>query len=131
MKIDHLALWCDDIELMRKFYTTYFGGVSNECYHNPSKNYYSYFITLAEDGCRIELMSRPDITDEPTRRGFTKGIAHFDIEVGDRSMVDRLTEQLRVDGYTIASEPRTTGDGYYEAAIVDPEGNYVEISASY
>ena len=28
----------------------------------------------------------------------------------------------------ILSLPRTTGDGYYECAIADPEGNYVEIT---
>ncbi len=29
----------------------------------------------------------------------------------------------------IFSEPRTTGDGYYESVVLDPEGNYLEISA--
>jgi lactoylglutathione lyase len=29
---------------------------------------------------------------------------------------------------TIASGPRTTGDGYYEAVIVDPEGNHIELA---
>ncbi|MDL2245254.1 VOC family protein [Parabacteroides sp. OttesenSCG-928-J18] len=28
---------------------------------------------------------------------------------------------------TIASEPRTSGDGYYESAVLDPEGNYIEL----
>lgn len=40
-----------------------------------------------------------------------------------------LTEQLRTDGYTIASEPRHTGDGYFESAVLYPEGNYIEMSA--
>ena len=35
----------------------------------------------------------------------------------------------RNDGYVIASEPRITGDGYYESAILDPEGNIVELLA--
>lgn len=74
-------------------------------------------------------MNRPDIVGEPVKRGFMKGIAHFDIEVGNEEMVDSLTERLRMDGYNIASEPRKTGDGYYEAGVLDPEGNYIEISA--
>ena len=37
-------------------------------------------------------------------------------------------EQLRNDGYTVLSEPRITGDGCYESAIADPEGNRVEIT---
>lgn len=130
MRIDHIAIWCDDIEEMRKFYTTYFACTSGAAYHNTAKNYTSYFLSFDQTQCRIELMNRPDIADEPSKRGFTKGIAHFDIEVGDESAVDQLTERLRADGYTIASETRRTGDGYYEAGIVDPEGNYVEISAA-
>jgi hypothetical protein len=45
--------------------------------------------------------------------------------------VDNLTERFRRDGCTIASEPRTTGDGYYESAVSDPEGNYIELLAQY
>ena len=130
MKIDHFAIWCDDIEVMRYFYTTYFDCVSNERYHNPTKKYSSYFLSFPGSDSRIELMNRPDIIEVPTKRGFVKGVAHFDIEVGDEQKVDSLTERLRADGYTIASEPRRTGDGYYEAGVLDPEGNYVEISAT-
>lgn len=130
MRIHHLAIWCDDIELMRTFYTNYFDCKSNPLYHNPTKKYTSYFLSFTDGDCQIELMNRPDITEEPTKRGFMKGMAHFDIEVGDENTVNALTEQLRADGYTIASEPRKTGDGYYEAGILDPEGNYVELSAA-
>jgi len=74
-------------------------------------------------------MNRPDIVDEPSKRGFSKGIAHFAISIGGTEAVDLLTERFRNDGFTIASEPRTTGDGYYESVVLDPEGNYLEISA--
>lgn len=129
MKIDHLAIWCDNIEIMNSFYTKYFECESNTKYYNHTKEFTSYFLSFDDGDCRIELMNRPDILSESIKRGFTKGIAHFDIEVNDEEMVKSLTEKLRADGYTIASEPRRTGDGYYEVAILDPEGNYVEISA--
>ena len=35
-----------------------------------------------------------------------------------------------MDGYTIAGETRTSGDGYYEGVIRDPDGNIVEIVAN-
>jgi len=129
MKIDHIAIWCDDLEKMRTFYETYFGCTSNCLYHNPKKGYKSYFLTFGKGGARIELMTRTDIADEPQRRGFVKGIAHFDIIAGTEADVDALCKRLEDDGYTIASELRHTGDGYYEFAVLDPEGNYVEISA--
>lgn len=129
MKIEHIALWCTDIERMRTFYCTHFGATSNDLYVN-ARGFHSYFLTFPQGGCRIELMQRADIDASPTRRGFELGLAHFDIEVGDRQTVLQLTEHLRSKGHPIASEPRTTGDGYFEAAILDPEGNYVEISAT-
>lgn len=58
-----------------------------------------------------------------------KGVAHFDITVGDEQEVDRMVYLLRENGYTIFSDPRKTGDGYYEAGILDPEGNLVDLSA--
>lgn len=129
MKIDHLAIWCDDLEIVRAFYMKYFGCTSNEMYFNPIKQFKSYFLSFPDGGSQIELMSRPIITEEPSSRGFIKGIAHFDIEIGTERDVDALVDLLRKDGYTIASDTRRTGDGCYEAAIIDPEGNYVELSA--
>lgn len=73
-------------------------------------------------------MHIPDMQN-PASRGNLKGLAHFAVAVGNTQTVNTLTERLRADGYTILSEPRTTGDGYYESAVADPEGNYVEIIA--
>ena len=41
--------------------------------------------------------------------------------------VNELVEVLRADGYCVVGEPRITGDGYYEAVILDNEGNRIEI----
>ncbi len=127
MKIEHLAIWADDIDLLRQFYVEYFGAVSGEKYVNPVKNFSSYFLSFDEGGTRIELMSIPGRPHDPVRRGYMKGLAHCAFSVGSRAAVNALTERLRGDGYTIAGEPRTTGDGYYESVVLDPEGNYVEI----
>lgn len=126
MKIEHLAIWADDIELLRQFYMEYFDMTCGEKYFNPKRNFTSYFLSFGEDTTRIELMHIPN-TDSPTSRGNLKGLAHFAISVGGKDAVDILTEKLRRDGYTIVGEPRTSGDGYYESVIWDPEGNYVEI----
>jgi len=128
MKIEHLAIWVDDIEAMRQFYITYFDVVSGEKYVNAGKGFTSYFLSFGEDKTRIELMNRPDIQEVSGTRGFAKGVCHFAICVGGKDVVNALTERLRKDGYTIAGEPRTTGDGYYESVVLDPEGNYVEIT---
>lgn len=127
MRIEHIAVWVDDLEVMREFYLTYFDAVSNDKYVNAKKGYSSYFITFSGGGARIELMHRTDISEVPAKRGLTKGLAHLAISLGSKDGVDMLTERLRTDGYVIAGEPRTSGDGYYESVVLDPEGNYIEL----
>jgi lactoylglutathione lyase len=129
MKIEHLAIWVDDLELMKSFYLKYFDCTAGELYHNPVKSFYSYFLFFGREKTRIELMTKPGIFKPEGRRGFAKGIAHFAISVGGKDKVNDLTERLRADQFIIEGEPRTTGDGYYESVVLDPEGNYLEITA--
>ena len=127
MKIDHIALWAEDIEMLRKFYMRYFNMQSNDKYVNTKKNFSSYFLSFEDGGARIEIMNIPG-KDVPASRGDLKGLAHFSISVGSRENVDNMATRFKAAGITILSNPRTTGDGYYECAIADPEGNYVEIT---
>lgn len=124
MKIDHIAIWAEDIELLRKFYMQYFNMNCNDMYVNPNKSFSSYFLSLDEGGARIEIMNIPG-KESPASRGDLKGLAHFSISVGSKDTVDDMSKRFKEDGFTILSQPRTTGDGYYECAIADPEGNYV------
>ncbi len=55
-------------------------------------------------------------------------MAHVAISVGSREAVDRLTADMLSAGVTVTGGPRLTGDGYYEATILDSEGNLVEIT---
>lgn len=128
MRIEHLAIWAGDIELLRAFYAEYFNMKCGNKYTNPSKGFTSYFLSFGEDKTRIELMHIPGIQGPASKEGL-KGLAHFAIAVGNQETVNMLTERLRADGYVILSEPRTTGDGCYESAVADPEGNRVEITA--
>ncbi|HBX20994.1 MAG TPA: glyoxalase/bleomycin resistance/extradiol dioxygenase family protein [Porphyromonadaceae bacterium] len=127
MKIEHIAIWVEDIELLRLFYMKYFRVTCNNKYVNRKRDYTSYFLSFGEGKSRMELMNIPNMI-EPISRGQMKGLAHFAISVGSKDVVNSLTETIRKDGYTIAGEPRTSGDGYYESVILDPEGNFVEIT---
>jgi lactoylglutathione lyase len=128
MRIDHIAIWTEDLEGLKTFYMKYFGAVAGEKYHNTRKNFESYFLTFGS-GCRLELMQMPGIPANvnDAEKQFM-GIIHFAIDVGSREAVNQLTEKLRNDGYRIVGEPRTTGDGYYESVILDPEGNRIEVT---
>ncbi len=128
IKLDHLALWTHQIETLRAFYETYFGGVSSAKYSNPAKKYESYFVRFGE-GARLEIMQRVDIAGRQTPPGSEQvGISHLAFDIGSREEVNTLTEQVHRAGYVIAGQPRQTGDGYYESVVLDPDGNRVEIT---
>lgn len=126
MQLTHIAIWTNELERSREFYVTYFGGKSNEKYVNPKKGFASYFITF-EGGASLEIMQRVDVTEE--REGLFIGLAHFAFSVGSKENVNNMIELFRKDGYTVLGEPRTTGDGFYEGSVADPDGNIVEIIA--
>ena len=126
MKIEHIALYVNDLEAARDFFITYLGGKSNDGYHNPKTDFRSYFITF-DDGARLELMTKPGMMDQEKPLNRT-GFVHVAFSVGSKERVDELTEELRTAGYEVVSGPRTTGDGYYESCIVAFEDNLIEIT---
>ena len=125
MKIHHLAIWVNDLEKIKAFYTKYYGAKAGEMYVNPVQNFKSYFLEF-EEGCKLEIMNKPSLTNASV--GDITGYTHLAISAGSKQEVDRITEPLRKDGYQIAGEPRTTGDGFYESVVLDPEGNRIEIT---
>ena len=185
MKIEHVAIWANDIDKVCEFYRKYFGGVVQPLYHNPAKQFTSRFVTF-ESGARLEVMHRPGCVSRETlanrgcdekfifrhirgaaswlRRSPTQprfpsknelahfyletegcrpmakpeaqqseiaehlGFAHLSFSVGSKEEVDRLTQKMSDDGISIVGDPRTTGDGYYESVVLDPEGNRIEIT---
>lgn len=127
MKIEHLAIWVKDLEKMKAFYLEFFDLTCNEKYVNPKKGFSSYFLSF-ESGARIELMHKASISGKFNSGEELFGLAHFAISVGSKQRVDDLTERIRINGYPVVGEPRTTGDGYYESVISDPEGNLIEIT---
>lgn len=129
IKIEHVAIWVKDIEKMREFYCHYFGGMANQKYINEQKGFSSYFISFAT-GARLEIMHSIHLDNQPITNGEAHlGLIHLAISVGSNAMVDQLTAQLKNDGYKVLSGPRTTGDGYYESCVLDPENNQIEITA--
>jgi lactoylglutathione lyase len=126
MSIGHIAIWAKDLEKLRVFYTSYFNGNSGKMYENKEKHFRSYFIYF-EKGCGLELMNRSNISEGADKGDFF-GFAHIAFSVGSKEAVDTLTERMQKDGYKIISYPRTTGDGYYESVVNDPERNTVEIT---
>lgn len=126
MKIDHIALYVNDLEGTKAFFETYFQAVANEGYHNPKTDFRSYFLTFS-DGSRLEIMTKPELSDSGNLLDRF-GYAHIAVSVGSREAVDELTTQLNTGGFPTLSGPRITGDGYYESSVLGFEGNIIEIT---
>ncbi|MGT2929531.1 VOC family protein [Streptococcus dentasini] len=124
MKIEHIGLWTRDLEVMKNFYCTYFQAISSPLYHNPESGFSSYFLTVT-DGTRLELCYRPDII-EGVKDSF--GFAHLAFSLGSKEAVDTFAYKMQEHGFYLQNGPRVTGDGYYEAVILDPEGNQLELT---
>ena len=126
MRIEHVAVYVRDLEQAKEFFCKYFGCTSNDLYHNKVKGFKSYFLSF-DTGARLEIMQKEDVNllidnDEHL------GLVHLAISVGSKEKVDTLTNTLRNDGYVVKSEPRTTGDGYYESVVKVLSNILIEIT---
>lgn len=130
MRIEHIAIWTTQLEELKNFYVNYFGASSGEKYISINqKGFESYFLTF-DDNTRIELMYHPDLLQNKNNNeiNFT-GFAHIAFVLKSKEDVDLLIKKMEKDNIKIISYPRTTGDGYYEACILDLDENKVEITA--
>ena len=124
MKIHHIAIWTKQLERLKSFYVDYFEGKSNHKYTNHKKGFESYFIKFDND-TTLELMSRTDIIPVPVAENQT-GLTHIAFTFESKEKVIQQTERLRANHFTIASETRLSGDGYFESVVLDPDGNRIE-----
>ena len=126
MRIEHVALWTRDLDSLTAFYVRYFSAHAGPPYRSRSRPFESRFLTFAS-GARLELMGLPDLAP-PAGPEPRVGLAHLAFAAGSPAAVDRLTAELAAAGCRVESPPRTTGDGYYESVVLDPEGNRVEVT---
>ena len=127
MKIEHIAIWTNNLEMLKDYYVNFFKGKSSQKYLNSKTQFESYFISF-ESGCRLELMTIPNIEETEYRKSNYKGITHFAFEVESNHAVDLKAQELEIAGFPIVKGPRVTGDGYYEFETMDIDGNKIEVT---
>ena len=129
MTLEHVAIWTNDLDRMKEYYTKYFGAKPNDKYINPAKRFESYFLSF-QSGARLELMKMNDIPGNlnDTIQKQHLGIIHLAFGASTLEEVEMKAKQLKGDGYNILSGPRKTGDGYYEFETLDPDNNRLEVT---
>jgi lactoylglutathione lyase len=127
-RIEHVAFWTEDLDCLADFYAKYFGATADPKYVNPAKGFESRFLSF-EGGARIEVMKSSILNPVKHAPGAHRmGLAHLAVSVGSTQRVDELTQRLRQDGFEVVDGPRSTGDGYYESVVLDPDGNRIEVT---
>lgn len=133
MKLEHVAIWTHQLEVLKTFYEKYFGAAANNKYVSDKDFngiFESYFLSFTS-GARLEIMSLTEIPQGNNKAGYeSTGLTHIAFSVESADELDALYVKLKSDGIPIVGEPRTTGDGYYEACVLDPNGNRVEITVT-
>jgi lactoylglutathione lyase len=127
MRLAHMALWTRDITRSADFWQRYFNAEVGPLYRSARRpGFTSCFVRLPLDQLQIELMSAPWVDEKSADECL--GWDHIAISLGKAEAVDTLAERCRTDGILL-SGPRLTGDGFYEAVIVAPDGTRVEITS--
>lgn len=128
--LEHIAVWTKSLESMKAFYCSYFEGDAQPKFVSDTEfdsHFESYFIAFP-GGSRLELMQMATIPDSGFAPGYqATGLTHLAFAVERRELVEQLARRAEAEGLSVPVAPHMTGDGYYEACILDPDGNRVEV----
>ncbi|MBK7132002.1 MAG: VOC family protein [Bacteroidales bacterium] len=130
MTLDHVALWTNQLEILKGYYVKYFNGRANKKYINKKTGFESYFISF-DSGSRLEIMQKPGIPENLNDRVVNQhlGLIHLSFGVENMELVNLKSEEMAKAGFRILRGPRKTGDGYYEFETLDPDNNRIEVAA--
>ena len=131
MRVNHIAVNCIDLELVKQFFVKYFNAQVGAEYCNPKTGLHTWMLLFPAGSAKLELMSWPDTTFLEYNIEYMKhrqGMTHISMSVGSPDAVNILTQRLESNGYQRLSGPRITGNGYYESCILGPENLEIEIT---
>jgi lactoylglutathione lyase len=123
-RIDRVALWTTRLERLRDFYAGQLGAQASPLYDRAGAGR-AVFLDFC--GVGLELIEPPAGVGSPTRRKGP-GWAYIAFGLGSADAVDRLTTRLAAKGYPVIELPHRNSEGCYQSAVLDPDGNRVELT---
>ena len=125
MHLHHVAIWVSDLDESAAFWEKYFHATVGELYESKRQiGFKSRFARFLGSELQIELMSKPGLATSEERFGW----AHIALSLGGKKAVDDAAARFQTDG-RLALGPRTTGDGFYEAVVIGPDGIEIELTS--
>lgn len=124
MKVDHVAIYVNDLEAEKDFFVKYFNATASSKFQTFRGDFDNYILRFSDDS-RLVIMT--DSSIDAKKASYRTGIARFAFLCDDRKEVDDIMDKLAADG-VIAQIPRINEDGFYEAVVVDPEGNEIVVT---
>jgi lactoylglutathione lyase len=124
-RIDRLALWTTRLEPLRDFYAAQLGAQASAVYERPDGAGRAVFLDFC--GVGLELIEPPAGAEPPTLPQVA-GCPYIAFGLGSADAVDRLTARLAEAGHQVIEPPHRTGEGPYQSAVLDPDGNRVELT---
>jgi lactoylglutathione lyase len=88
-RIEHVAMWAEDLDCLASFYKKYFGADIGPVYENPAKGFQSRFLTF-DQSARLELVHSSTFHPvAPTAGTQRMGLTHLAVSVGSCEIVDQ------------------------------------------
>lgn len=123
MKLHHIAFWTKNIDTLVEFYKTHFNG--KVLSQHESGDFRCIFIRICSS-ITLEIMTRISLHDFIA--GERTGYSHFSIEVSSKDEVNKLTDYFIEQKIPLQKNKEQYDDGFYESAVLDPDGNIIEIA---
>ena len=125
MKIDHIAMYVNDLEAEKNFFVKYFN--AKALHFSDFRNEFSYYVLKFEDESALIITSENSVDANKVR--YRTGYHQIIISADTRKDVDDFMKKCDVEGIKVVRRAHNTNSGYYAAAVADPEGNEINIMA--
>ncbi len=129
LSVDHLHVYCQDVETSSAFYVDRFGAIEvmrNENVHEQSRVFLSLggtMLVLSPFPPGIAASPPPKAGDGAYTHGF--GVAHFGLRVAS---VSAAVEELAQHGVTLLGPPVSEPTGLTYAYFAAPDGVVIELT---
>ena len=125
-QLDHIALATKDVEGLRDFYQQLRGVASAPCTDADTG---LHTCVLDFCGVRLELLERRGDGEPHDGDARSSALLHLGFALGSADAVDELSRAIAAAGYRVLQPPhRVEPLGPYQAIVLDPDGNLVELT---